>query len=83
MDICIKNINDEKWREFKAESARHGLKMGELFNKMVDEHKEHCHKTNWDEILHGEKPLKGMIENVDFKKVRKEFRENFKLREFS
>tara|TARA_Y100000310_G_scaffold242934_1_gene247227 strand:- start:23499 stop:23744 length:246 start_codon:yes stop_codon:yes gene_type:complete len=81
MDVCIKNIDEGDWKSFKSESAKHGLKAGEFFNKIVEEHKKKCRKNNTREILFGEKPLKNLVKDVDFKLIRKEFRENFHLRE--
>lgn len=80
MDVCIKNIPKEEWLIFKSESASHGMKSGEFFSKIVKEHKERCKESNWDKILYGEKKLKGILSQKDYEEIRKEFRENFKLR---
>ncbi|MEK6950868.1 MAG: hypothetical protein AABX13_04060 [Nanoarchaeota archaeon] len=61
MDVCIKNINDEGWRTFKSESIRHGLKTGEFFNRLVEEHEVHCSNANWKKALYGEKTCKGIL----------------------
>ena len=82
MDACIKNIKDEAWREFKAESARHGLPLGHFFSKLVSDHGHQCKKGNADEILYGEKPLKKVLKDIDYKKIRTDFRKNFKMREY-
>ncbi len=79
MDVCIKNINDESWRFFKAESARNGIKMGQLFDSLVKEHIRNK-KTkigNAREILFGKKTLKGVLTRKEFKDTRKEFRKDF------
>lgn len=80
MDACIKNIGEEEWRSFKAESVKHGLKMGEFFNKLILTHKNSCTDSNWDKVLHGDKKLKGLLSASEVKKVRKEFREEFSMR---
>ena len=38
MDVCIKNVDEESWRIFKAEAAMHGMKLGEFFSKLVREY---------------------------------------------
>ncbi len=80
MDACIKNISEDKWRYFKAESAKQGMKMGEFFDKIIQEHKNNNEKGNAYEILCGPKPLKGMLNDVDWKKIRKEFNTNVSKR---
>ncbi len=83
MDVCIKNIGDESWRSFKSESVKHGLKLGDFFSKLVFEHKKKCNESNWDKALHGKKVLKGVLSREDMTKIRAEFRENFKMREWN
>ncbi|MFH0700838.1 MAG: hypothetical protein V2A62_00210 [Candidatus Woesearchaeota archaeon] len=80
MDVCIKNIDEEEWRTFKVESVRHRLKMGDFFNKLVSEHEKRCKESNWENILLGEKKLKGALERKDLDKIKAEFRESFKMR---
>ncbi len=80
MDACIKNINDEDWRSFKAESVKHGLKVGHFFNQLVQEHETVCIKSNWGRVLHGEKTCKGILTRDDFMKTRALFRKNFSMR---
>ena len=80
MDVCIKSIDETDWRMFKSESVKHGLKMGDFFNKIVKEHCLKCSDTNWDNILHGKKTMKGILTKEDFKKIRTEFRKDFKMR---
>lgn len=80
MDVCIKNINDDDWRNFKSESVKHGLKLGDFFNKLVKEHHSRCKESNWENILYGKKKLKKVLMKEDAKKIRSEFRENFNMR---
>ena len=80
MDACIKGIGEEHWRIFKSESAKHGLKMGEFFNSIVNEHRERCSSSNREEILFGEKPLKGILTREEGRKIRKEFEKNMVMR---
>ncbi|MBI2146454.1 hypothetical protein HYU22_03875 [Candidatus Woesearchaeota archaeon] len=80
MDVCIKNIPEEDWRIFKAESIKHGLKMGEFFNKVVLEHEASCHAGNWERILRGEKTCKGILSKEEGRNIRSEFRKDFSLR---
>ncbi len=80
MDVCIKNINEEDWREFKSESIHHGLKVGDFFNKIIREHKEKCGGSNWEIILKGKKELKGVLTSKDYASLRSEFRTGFRMR---
>jgi hypothetical protein len=80
MDVCIKNIEEEDWRIFKSESIRHGLKVGDFFGKIIEEHESACSGSNWDNVLKGEKTCKGLLTRNDFKKLRSEFRKNFGMR---
>ena len=78
MDVCIKNINETDWRTFKVESARSGLKTGELFNEMIREYAmKNKIKGNAREILFGKKTLKGVMTKKDLEKIRTEFRTDF------
>ncbi len=79
MDVCIKNINGESWRTFKAESAKHSMKMGEFFSELVEEHKERCNKSTLKDLLFSKKTLT----EEDAKNIResmREFRKGFKSR---
>ena len=80
MDVCIKNIDEENWRFFKSESAKHGVKTGEFFNKLVHEHQLKCKESNWEKVLYGKKPLKGLVTQEDLREIRKDFRNNFTTR---
>lgn len=80
MDTCIKNVSPEAWKRFKLESVHHGMKMGEFFGKMVEEHAAFEKKAEaaWKAIQSGKKTLtdneaKTMLE------ASRQFRENFKL----
>ena len=77
MDVCIKNINEEDWRMFKAESAKNGVRMGELFSKIVRRFEEVESTGNIGETLLGKKTLKGLLSREEFKKNREEFRKDF------
>lgn len=64
----MKNVNKESWQEFKAESARHGMRMGEFLSYLVEEHKKVKHQTSaWDIILSNRKG----ISDEDAKKMKK------------
>ena len=80
MNICIKNVEKEDWAEFKAESAIHRMKAGEFLSKLVKDHKNSCKKSNWDEILYGEKTLKHLIDEKKIAEMKDNFRNNLKLR---
>ncbi len=80
MDVCIKNIDDEDWATFKSESAKHGIKMGDFFGTLVEEHEGKCTESNWDKVLFGEKICKGMITREEGKKIRESFQRDFFMR---
>jgi SET domain-containing protein len=80
MDVSIKDINEHEWRTFKAESIKHGLKVGEFFNKIVQEHDEKCNEGNWDKVLFGEKTIKGILTQKDVKEIRAASRKSFSMR---
>ena len=80
MDVCIKGIDEHKWKKFKAQSAREGVNMGEFFSKLVEEYEKNKPKSNWHTILTGSKPLKGIINKEEFETIRMNFRQNFKMR---
>ena len=80
MDVCIKNIGEQEWSMFRAETIKHKLKTGEFFNKVIQEHLAHCSNNNWDKILHGEKRIKNLVSKDDLPKIRAEFRERLKMR---
>lgn len=80
MDVSIKEINEHDWRTFKGEAIKHGLKVGEFFNTLIQEHEEKCQEGNWDRILFGEKICKGILSQKDAKVIRSDFRKSFSLR---
>lgn len=79
MQVTIKNVEENKFRELKVESVRHGLTTGEFLGKLVDEHKERC-AANADAVLYGEKTLKGILSRDDVASIRAYFRKNFTMR---
>ena len=81
MDVCIKNVGDDAWRMFKSESAKNGMRTGEFFTKIVEDY--NAKKTgNFRKILYREKPLKNILKDVDYRKIREEFNKDFE-KEFS
>jgi len=75
----IKGINEDAWSSFKSIAAKNNMKMGKLFEEMLDRYKQDS-KRFWDEILNGEKILSDKeAEDIEksIKKLRKEkgFRE--------
>lgn len=80
MDVCIKNINDEDWLDFKAESVKHGIKIGQFFSTLVQEHEEACKESNWESVLHGEKTCADILSKEEGKILRSLSRKNFGLR---
>jgi len=77
----IKNVNEEAWLEFKSIAAKNKMKMGKLFEDMVEEYKKKT-KEFWNDILKGppllseeeakgmEKTVKGLREEYGFRKIR-------------
>lgn len=79
MDVCLKNVDENAWRKFKAHAAENSLRLGDYFKELVEKNNKDL-KSNWNEILYGPKPLKGLFTREDYKKIKKEVREGFKLR---
>ena len=77
MDVCIKNVDDEAWRIFKAESARRGFKMGEFFSEII---KENIKKeSGWDILLNSKKRAsKDTINSLE--NARRRFRKELKFK---
>lgn len=48
----IKDVDEGAWLEFKSIAARNKMKMGKLFEDMVEEYKKKT-KEFWDDILKG------------------------------
>ena len=70
----IKDVSEESWQEFKVLAAKKKVKMGHLFEKMVEEYKNKD-PNFWDKILKGPPLLSkeeadSMLETV--RKLRKE-----------
>lgn len=63
----IKGVAEDSWSSFKGIAARNNMKMGKLFEKMVDEYREKSEEF-WDDILKGEKILSEK-EAEDMKKI--------------
>ena len=59
MDVrTVKGVGRDKWLKFKEMAAKKGIKMGDLFENMVDVYSEKSDEF-WDEILSGEKRISG------------------------
>ncbi len=80
MDICIKSIDEEEWRIFRVESIKHGLKAGDFFAKIIQEHEASCKESNWNKVLFGEKTCKGLMTQEEGKRIRNTFRKEFTMR---
>lgn len=52
----IKGIDEDTWSSFKSYAAKNNMKMGKLFEKMVNEYSEKSEEF-WSDILSGEKIL--------------------------
>jgi hypothetical protein len=78
---CIKDVEEETWKEFRALAIKNNLKMSILLKIMVNEFEKNS-KDFWKEILSRKKSLTDEeadnIENI-VKKMRKErgFRDEF------
>jgi len=46
----IKGVDEDSWSSFKSIAAKNNMKMGKLFEKMVDEYHDKS-KYVWDKIL--------------------------------
>lgn len=51
VNAAIRDVEKEKWIKFKSEAAMHGMKMGEFFGFLIDEHRAHEISDNVKEIL--------------------------------
>jgi hypothetical protein len=57
---CIKNVDEETWKKFKAMSVEYNMNMSELLKNMINEQKKKVKKDNkrfWNEILNHKKTL--------------------------
>lgn len=71
---CIKGVDEETWREFKALAAKNNMKMSSLLKVVIKEFEKNKH-TFWDDVLNGKKLLsdkeaEGLSESAN--KLRKE-----------
>lgn len=48
MTVTIKGVNEETWKKFKVDAARHGQTMAEHFTNIV---KQHCISMSWEDAL--------------------------------
>ena len=46
----IKDVDEDSWSSFKSIAARNNMKMGKLFESMVEDYKEKS-KYAWDKVL--------------------------------
>jgi len=80
---CIKNVDEDTWRDFKTLALKNSMKMSILLKIMVNEFEKNS-KDLWKEILSRKKSLTNEeaddIENI-VKNMRKErgFRDEFSL----
>lgn len=63
----IKDVGEDSWSSFKSIAAKNSMKMGKLFEKMVNEYNEKS-EGFWNDILKGEKILSEK-EAEDMKKI--------------
>ena len=71
----IKDVDENAWLEFKSMAARNKMKMGKLFESMVDEYKRKTREF-WEDILKGpavisEEEARAMEETIS--RTRKEY----------
>jgi hypothetical protein len=69
---CIKDIDEETWREFKSLAAKNNLRMAGLLKVMVKEFEKNNTKF-WDNILNNKKILTDK-EAEDLEKITKKGR---------
>ncbi|PIN77373.1 hypothetical protein COV15_02300 [Candidatus Woesearchaeota archaeon CG10_big_fil_rev_8_21_14_0_10_34_12] len=70
---CIKNVDEETWKDFKALAIKNNIKMSILLKIMVDEFEKNS-KDFWKEILSRKKSLtNGEAEDIEniVRKIRK------------
>ena len=68
MDRLIKKVREESWMELKAESARHGMRMGEFLGYLIKEHKKNEGNGNgWEQIMNA----KRIISDEEAEKIKK------------
>ena len=84
MTKAIKNVSDKTWREFKAMASVRGLSMGEMFEEMVEREKNidvNCKKSLRTIFSLAENPMINEKEAERLRKISKEFRMDFKIRD--
>ena len=69
---CIKDVDEETWREFKTLAVKNNLKMAVLLKIMIKEFEKNNRKF-WDEILYGEKLMTDK-EAEEMIKITRDFR---------
>ena len=74
----IKGINEESWSEFKSIAAKDGIKMGKLFEQMLEEYKKKSDEA-WDKILNGGRIISDKEAEV-MKKITRKTREEYGFR---
>mgnify|MGYP001618425623 CR=1 FL=1 len=52
----IKDVDEKSWLEFKSMAAKRNIKMGKLFEQMIEEHKDRGREF-WNKILNAGKIL--------------------------
>ena len=68
MEKLIKSVDEKVWNEFRAESIKHNLKMGEFLSRLINEHKSNENTKNaWKIIESG----KASISNKEAQEVKK------------
>ena len=68
MEKLIKSVDENVWNEFRAESIKHNMKMGEFLSRLVHEHKNKENiKNAWKIIENG----KASISNKEAQEVKK------------
>ncbi|MEK6960540.1 MAG: hypothetical protein AABX47_05170 [Nanoarchaeota archaeon] len=79
--FALKNVSEDAWLRFKSESARRGLKMGEFFERLLDEHSQSGRgsRAAWDRVLKG-RPLLTDEDSKEMKKRMKDIRQEFEFR---
>ena len=75
----IKDVDEEAWLEFKSMAARNKMKMGKLFNKMVEEYEEKS-KNFWDGILKGP-PILSKEEADAMREISRKIRKEYGFRD--
>ena len=70
----MKGVRRDKWLKFKEIAAKKGIRMGDLFENMIDVYSEKSDEF-WDEILSGKKRLSNK-EAKEMHKIVKELRKD-------